>query len=84
MKPIARIGDTHICPAHGPNPIVSTTSSSTCTGRAIAVVGDKTACGAVITTGTPLFKINGKPAAHIGSLTNHGGTIASGAPSLKG
>ncbi|WP_168769200.1 PAAR domain-containing protein [Yoonia maricola] len=84
MKPLARIGDTHVCPIHGPNPIVSGKAGAKAGVRPIAVVGDKTACGAVITVGTPLFKVDGKDAAHIGSATSHGGTITTGAPILKG
>ena len=43
MKPLARLGDKHSCPAHGMNAIVSVASNSTCDSRPIATVGDKTA-----------------------------------------
>ena len=78
MKPVARLTDMHQCPSHGLNPIVSVASRSRCDGLGIATVGDKTACGAVITTGTDSCIIDGKPAAHIGSQTSHGGVIVSG------
>lgn len=48
MKPVACLGDTHVCPAHGTNAIISTTSAAICNGKQIAVVGDVTACGATI------------------------------------
>ncbi|MCX7561587.1 PAAR domain-containing protein [Sulfitobacter sp. F26204] len=81
MKPTARLGDTHLCPAHGPNPIVEVASKSTCDGIPVATVGDKSACGAVILTGSAQCKTDGKPTARIGSRTSHGGEIITGSPS---
>lgn len=81
MKPVARLTDLHACPAHGLNPIVSVASRSRCEGQGIAAVGDLTGCGAVITTGSDVCMIDGKPAAHIGSRTSHGGAIVSGSTS---
>lgn len=82
MKPIARLGDTHDCPLHGTNAIVSVSGQSSCDARAIAKVGDRTGCGAVIATGSPACIIDGKPAATIGSLTSHGGIIVTGSRSV--
>ncbi len=83
MKPIARLTDLHQCPIHGLNPITSVVSRSQCEGLAIATVGDMTACGAVITTGSPECIIDGRPTAHIGSRTSHGGVIVSGTTSQR-
>lgn len=83
MKPTARLTDTHACPIHGPNPIVKVGSRSTCDGLPVATVGDTTACGATIITGSAGCKTDGKPTAHLGSKTNHGGTIVTGSPSQK-
>ena len=80
MKRLARLGDKHSCPAHGMNAIVSVASSSTCDSRPIATVGDKTACGAVIVTGSSACFVDGRQAAFIGSQTSHGGVIVEGSP----
>lgn len=81
MKSIARLGDKHVCPVHGPNVIARTATRSSCDARPIATVGDVTACGAFIVTGTQACMIDGKPAATIGSLTSHGGVIVEGSRS---
>lgn len=83
MKPLARLGDKHKCPMHGLNAIVSVATSSTCDSRPIATVGDKTACGAVIVTGSSACYIDGRQAAYIGSATSHGGEIIEGSPVAK-
>ncbi|MBM2578087.1 PAAR domain-containing protein [Jannaschia sp. Os4] len=82
MLPVARLGDKHVCPAHGPNPIVEG-GSGLVDGRPVARVGDKTACGAVITTGSSMATCDGKAVAYVGSVTNHGGTIVEGSPQAK-
>ncbi|AZD99649.1 hypothetical protein C4K05_3824 [Pseudomonas chlororaphis subsp. aureofaciens] len=41
-------------------------------------MGDTCGCGAVITTGFPSIILNGRPMAHLGSPTSHGGTIITG------
>lgn len=74
MKPISRLDDEHICPVHGPNVIVQVATRSQCDARPIAPVGDKTACGAVIMSGTDAMKVDGRRVATIGSETSHGGT----------
>ncbi len=74
----ARLADIHDCPAHGRNAITSTATLSSCDGFPIATVGDMTACGATIVTGSASMKIDGKPVAIIGSKTSHGGVIVSG------
>lgn len=58
-RAVARVGDIYDCPLHGPNPIIAGSSISTAEGRAVARVNDPTACGAVITTGSPTHSDNG-------------------------
>lgn len=77
MNPIARIGDQHTCPQHGVNTII-TGSSQLLDGKAIATVGDSTACGGVIVSGSGTAAINGKPIAVVGSKTSCGGVIITG------
>ncbi len=79
MLPVARVGDKHICPAHGPNVIISG-GPAVADGRAIARVGDKTACGAVIVKGSSVSSVKGKAVAYLGSTTTHGGVIMTGSP----
>lgn len=83
MKPVARFGDAHICPRHGTNMIVTGSSSSTCDGKPVAIVGGKTTCGAVIITGSSACLTDGQQTAHVGSKTSHGGIIATGSFSQK-
>jgi uncharacterized Zn-binding protein involved in type VI secretion len=79
MKPIARVGDVHICPLHGPNAIVEG-GKATADGMPIARVGDLTACGAKIAQGSSVASEGGAPIAHLGSATTHGGLITTGSP----
>ncbi len=73
-KVIARVGDIHACPYHGPNPIVSG-SASMIDGRGIARVGDKSACGCEIIKGSDRASVDGRLVAYLGSETSSGGTI---------
>jgi uncharacterized Zn-binding protein involved in type VI secretion len=82
MIPIARLGDKHVCPIHGPNVIVSG-GRAMIDGRPVARQGDKTACGAVITMGSSSGTDDGKPIAYLGCTTSHGGAIVSGSPTHK-
>ena len=58
---VARVGDMHSCPlpGHGITPIVSGSSDSNDTSRKIARVGDRTGCGATITTGNDSLLVGG-------------------------
>ena len=47
-RPAARLGDLHLCPMHGINPIVTADPDTFIEGRPSARLGDLTACGAVI------------------------------------
>ena len=46
--PIACVGDSTVCPKHGPNPIVSGDGTLIIDGKPVACHGDKTACGAFL------------------------------------
>lgn len=76
----ARLGDKHTCPfpGHGTTPITSASADTNINFMGAARVGDTCGCGAVITTGFPSICVNGRPMAHLGSLTSHGGTIITG------
>lgn len=83
MKPIARVGDQHVCgnPKHPPSTIVSG-GEAIVEGQVIARVGDSCGCGAVIVQGSSYCKDTGQPIAYIGSATQCGsysGKIVSGA-----
>lgn len=87
MKPIARVGDTHICgnPNHPPN-VITSGGQGIVDGQPVARVGDSCACGAVITLGSSQSKDNGQPIAYLGSTTQCGpyvGQITSGSPNGK-
>ena len=84
MKPVARVGDRHICgnPKHSPNAVASG-GQSLIDDRPVARVGDSCACGAVIVQGSSHSTDNGKPIAYLGSATRCGGysgVIVSGSP----
>lgn len=78
MKPIVLIGHRHSCPVHGPGSVVSGSASATINGRAIACVGDRISCGAVIDSGSSSHAIDGRPVARQGDSTSHGGTLVEG------
>ncbi|SEM18033.1 Zn-binding Pro-Ala-Ala-Arg (PAAR) domain-containing protein, incolved in TypeVI secretion [Pseudomonas sp. NFIX51] len=80
MLSSARLGDKHVCPlpGHGTTPIASASGDININFMGAARVGDTCGCGAVITTGFPSIILNGRPMAHLGSPTSHGGTIITG------
>ena len=86
MIPSARLGDKHACPlpGHGTTPIASASSNVNINSMGSARVGDTCGCGAVITTGFPSIQVNGRPMAHLGSPTSHGGTIITGSGDVAG
>ena len=53
-RPVARMGDLHVCPipGHGVTPIVSGSLDTATDGRPNARMGDMAGCGAVIVTGS--------------------------------
>jgi len=80
MLSSARLGDKHVCPlpGYGITSIASASSDIHINSMGAARVGDTCGCGAVITTGFPSILLNGRPMAHLGSPTSHGGTIITG------
>lgn len=86
MIPSARQGDLHVCPipGHLPTPIVSASGDVLANVMNVARVGDVCACGAVIVAGFPSIRVNGRPMAHLGSPTSHGGMIVNGSPDVVG
>jgi uncharacterized Zn-binding protein involved in type VI secretion len=80
MLSSARLGDKHLCPlpGHGSTPIACASGDININFMGAARVGDTCGCGAVITTGFPSIILNGRPMAHLGSPTSHGGTIITG------
>jgi uncharacterized Zn-binding protein involved in type VI secretion len=82
----ARLGDKHVCPmpGHGTTAIISASTDVSINFMGSARVGDVCGCGAVITTGFPSIQVNGRPMAHLGSLTSHGGTITTGSNDVGG
>lgn len=52
---VARDHDLHFCPieGHGTTPVTATSTTVYVNSRAILRVGDKAACGATITQGSP-------------------------------
>ncbi|MCF5806426.1 PAAR domain-containing protein, partial [Pseudomonas tremae] len=82
----ARLGDKHACPlpGHGTNPIASASGDVNINSMGAACVGDTCGCGAVITSGFPSIQVNGRPMAHLGSPTSHGGTIITGSSNVGG
>ncbi|MGE1152306.1 polymorphic toxin type 44 domain-containing protein [Pseudomonas kitaguniensis] len=86
MLSSARLGDKHVCPlpGHGTTPIASASADININGMGAARVGDTCGCGAVITTGFPSILLNGRPMAHLGSPTSHGGTIITGSADTFG
>ncbi|WP_028624055.1 polymorphic toxin type 44 domain-containing protein [Pseudomonas sp. Ant30-3] len=82
----ARLGDKHVCPmpGHGTTPVASASADTNINFMGAARVGDTCGCGAVITTGFPSIQVNGRPMAHMGSPTSHGGTIITGSGDVGG
>ncbi|WP_421683391.1 type IV secretion protein Rhs [Stutzerimonas urumqiensis] len=80
-KPAARLGDPTACPktGHGNNPIATGSPDVTFDGLPAARQGDSTGCGSALSGNLiPNVLINGKPAATLGSLGNHGNVIVAG------
>ncbi|KRA01049.1 MAG: PAAR domain-containing protein [Achromobacter sp.] len=78
MKPIVLVGHRHSCPIHGNGTVVTGASEAIVNGRAIARIGDRISCGAIIQTGSPGTIIEGQPVARQGDKTSHGGTLVEG------
>lgn len=80
-KPAARLGDSSSCPktGHGNNPIASGSPDVFFDGLPAARAGDSTGCGSTLSSNlVPNVLINGKPAATLGSLGDHGSVVIGG------
>lgn len=92
-QPAARVGDMHICPMFdGPKPHVGGpilppgVPTVLIGGMPAAIVTGKCTCASpapdVIVKGSLGVFIGGKPAARLGDMTAHGGTITVGCPTV--
>ncbi|QXO66725.1 PAAR domain-containing protein [Morganella morganii] len=93
MKPAARSGDMHLCPAQTPplpvphigGPVLPAPATVLIGGSPAATLGQMCLCTGIpdsIITGSMTVLINNKPAARLGDSTAHGGIIVSGMPSV--
>lgn len=94
MPPAARISDMHVCPMvtpgvppipHVGGPIITGLPTVLIAAMPAARVGDTCICVGppdVIAMGSMTVLIGGQPAARLGDMTAHGGSIASGAPTV--
>lgn len=82
MLPVARLGDPHACPIHGPN-VITSGGIGIVDGKPVARIGDSCACGASIVQGSSQSTDDGKPVAYLGCATSHGGVITAGSPTAK-
>ncbi len=82
MQPVARRGDTHACPIHGPN-VIAAGGQGIVDGRPVARLGDPCACGGVIVEGSGQASDDGRPVAYVGCKTSCGGVITGGSPSAR-
>ncbi|MFK0311010.1 PAAR domain-containing protein [Pseudomonas sp. NPDC090233] len=80
MKPIVLVGHRHYCPIHGEGTVETGSGATRIDDRAVARVGDRISCGAVIETGAECTIIEGQPAAREGDTTSHGGILLEGDP----
>lgn len=92
MPPAARVGDMHVCPMvtgvvpHVGGPVLPPCAITVLTGSIPqARVGDMATCVGppdVIVLGSTGVFVMGAPAARMGDLTAHGGTIMVGLPTV--
>jgi uncharacterized Zn-binding protein involved in type VI secretion len=78
MNPVVVVGHRLVCPLHGVNQVECGSATYTFNGRAVARVGDRTTCGAVIESGAEHFLIEGAAVARKGDRTDHGGVLDEG------
>lgn len=81
----AKVGDKVVCSCKGgPHTIVQGAKFNTLDGVPVARVGDKSSCGATITSGLSWFMVEGSPAAIDGSTTSCGGKVIASCSSHTG
>lgn len=93
MPPAARIMDEHSCPMvtgvvpHVGGPIIGPGEPTVLIGgMPAAVLGDEAECTGppdTLSKGSATVMIGGKPAVRMGDPTAHGGSIASGEPTVQ-
>ena len=94
-QPAARVGDMHVCPMvtpgvppipHVGGPIIPPCSTNVFTGKIPqARVSDKCTCVGppdMIAKGSATVLVNKMPAARMGDMTAHGGSIIIGLPTV--
>ncbi|MGM0824981.1 MAG: PAAR domain-containing protein [Pseudomonadota bacterium] len=82
---LAKVGDRVICQCKGgSHNIISGASTAMVDGVQIARVGDKSSCGAVISSGASWYPIEGSTAAIHGSATSCGGYIVAASTAKTG
>lgn len=87
-KPIAILGDLHVCPIHRGGPIISPGQSHVrLNGIPVAVQGGRCLCGSsgsdALAIGASGVRINGKSVMRLGDRTAHGGTVTTGQSRIK-
>jgi uncharacterized Zn-binding protein involved in type VI secretion len=91
MPPAARITDMHTCPQvtgsvpHVGGPITTGSPDLMIGDSPAARAGDQAECIGppdTVAQGSPTVFINGKPATRMGDLTQHGGIIITGCPTV--
>jgi uncharacterized Zn-binding protein involved in type VI secretion len=78
MKPVVLVGHSHTCPIHGKCTVETGSPNYTFNDKAVARVGDRTSCGAIIVSGSATYLIEGKGVARVGDQTDHGGLLEEG------
>jgi len=78
MNPVVLVGHRHDCPIHGIGIVETGSADYTFNGKAVARVGDRISCGAVITGGSANYQIEGKEVAREGDRTDHDGVLVEG------
>lgn len=86
MRPAARVGDKHVCPAHGGG-LIGPPGALTVliAGMPAARLGDVALCLGppnAIARGSAGVYIEGRPAARLGDATLHEGKLADGCPTV--
>ncbi|WP_275286181.1 PAAR domain-containing protein [Halomonas elongata] len=82
---VGKVGDKVVCSCNGgPHSIVSGAMTVFVDNVPVARVGDRTSCGATITTGLAWYLVEDSPVAINGSATSCGGHIITGSTAITG
>ncbi|MFO0591368.1 MAG: PAAR domain-containing protein [Polyangiaceae bacterium] len=86
MLPAARLGDLHLCPAHGPSPVQPPCATKVLIeNKPAARKGDVALCPSgpdAILDGSPTVQIGNAPAARMTESCAHGGAVITGAATV--